>query len=1727
VVAVAGSDVNGHGADGGLNGIIASPSSDEYYPAVAIAALMRILRDPALSMHHSMVVYAVMVIFKSAGIKCVPFLPHITAPFMAVIRTCEPGLRDMMFQQLAVLVSVVKQHIRNYLPDLFALIQEYWHHSSLLIHILSLVEELATALNDDFKPLLLELLSQMLSLLHTDRSERRQSTLKVLHALEVFGRSLDDYVHLVVPPLVRLFDSPDSGAMIPVRQAAMHTLARLSTVLDLKDFASRILHPLIRVLDLGPAELRRDVMDTLCALVPYLGNDFVVFLPMINKVMARHRVHHPRYKMLLDRLENSEPVHDVAGLPSDAAAAVAVAGAGAGASMDGTLNGLGALALAAGVTAETTGAAQVAPSAGSLRVNQPNLKKAWETSQRSTKDDWREWMRRLSGELLRESPSPALRACSALAQVYHPLARELFNASFVSCWTELADQFQDSLVRALETAFSSENIPTEILQTLLNLAEFMEHDEKPLPIDIKTLGALAEKCHAYAKALHYKEAEFHSSPATTIEALISINNQLQQPEAAVGILVYAQQHHSTNIHIKESWYEKLQRWEDALQSYDRKAEREAAAAGVGSNATSPSSGGSGGVVPPVQAGVGPVAVGGSVAGLPPALAPAPALALNPVKVDPEVALGRMRCLRALGEWDKLSQVARETWRAACGGGDGSEPIIDAPESDMESIRQRIAPLAASAAWGLSQWDCMDEYVDAMEGRSVDGSFFRAIRAIHQRNFSDARRHIDLTRELLDPELTALVGESYAQSYKLVVKVQQLAELEEVIEYELDPGPERRTLLHHMWKERLLGCQRNVDVYVELLPVRALVMEADPNASLYRDVMVETYLRFASLCRKSRRLNLSERILTVTLAPSPNQPQDVRVTFALIKHAWAMGDQKDAYLKLRSFVRSFDPTLAVTMPSVGGVVAVVADGSGVGGGGGGVARAVQMTSNVRDLLAKCYLKLGEWRKAMCDNVLSESVISEMLNAYRTATEYGEQWYKAWHAWALNNSLVVSHYEKHGAETERIVEHLVAAVQGFFRSIALGRGDHLQDILRLLTLWFKHGHHSRVERALSHGFHTIPVDTWLAVIPQIIARIHTPSQVVRRLIHDVLVKVGRHHPQALIYPLTVASKSQSPTRRAAAEDIMNQMRQHSPTLAEQAMMVSQELIRVAILWQEMWHEGLEEASRLYFGDHNVDAMLQTLAPLHHMIDKGAETVREMSFCQAFGHDLQEALDWCKRFTRTSKEDDIRHAWDLYYHVFRRINKLLPGLTTLDLQYVSPKLHAARHLELAVPGTYRAGAGAGEESTGASSQPVVYIRAFAGTLSVIPSKQRPRKLTIQGSDGLDYVFLLKGHEDLRQDERVMQLFGLVNTLLTNDRDTAKRDLSIQRYAVIPLSPNSGLIGWVPNCDTLHSLIKDFREARKVMINVEHRLMLQMAPDYDNLTLIQKVEVFDFALKNTRGQDLNQVLWLKSKNAEVWLERRTNYTRSLAVMSMVGYILGLGDRHPSNLMLHRYTGKILHIDFGDCFEVAMHREKFPEKIPFRLTRMLVNAMEVSGIEGNFRLISESVLRVLRDNKDSVMAMLEAFVHDPLINWRLLSTNSPRAVQGGAGAGNNNPAPALPRNMSRVNGGGVVMPPGGLEGGGEQAPGAAAKSLSRSRHQRGDRERDFMAAFGPEGTGAPPEVLNERAVSVIRRVSNKLTGRDFGNETLDVPSQVDKLIQQACSHENLCQCYIGWCPFW
>jgi FKBP12-rapamycin complex-associated protein len=303
-----------------------------------------------------------------------------------------------------------------------------------------------------------------------------------------------------------------------------------------------------------------------------------------------------------------------------------------------------------------------------------------------------------------------------------------------------------------------------------------------------------------------------------------------------------------------------------------------------------------------------------------------------------------------------------------------------------------------------------------------------------------------------------------------------------------------------------------------------------------------------------------------------------------------------------------------------------------------------------------------------------------------------------------------------------------------------------------------------------------------------------------------------------------------------------------------------------------------------------------------------------------------------------------------------------------------------------------------------------------------------------------------------------------------------------------------------------------------------------------------------------------------------------------------------------------------GDCFEVAMNRDKYPEKVPFRLTRMLVKAMEVSGIEGSYRSTCERTMTVLRESRDSLVAMLEAFVYDPLISWRLVGlTNTDNNADISMGADEiravssktlrnplegasvvsgvpidlasnrstllNDPITEaddedgederrdvlLPESVHDIPGMSLRRPAPGHEQramsatrarslqmytniqtwaanlstdsriasitGGERSEKVAAEgSIARSRIERSVRQRELMTLLEGEGGAAHEEALNEKALKVIRRVQDKLTGTDFPDchdDPLDVDHQVQRLVVQATSTENLCQLFIGWCAFW
>lgn len=571
--------------------------------------------------------------------------------------------------------------------------------------------------------------------------------------------------------------------------------------------------------------------------------------------------------------------------------------------------------------------------------------------------------------------------------------------------------------------------------------------------------------------------------------------------------------------------------------------------------------------------------------------------------DLDSRLGYMRCLEALGEWSDLGEVSKQQW--------------DKMNSDG---RSRAGRLAAVAAWGLQDWEQMQEYVRCIPEDTQDGSFYRAVLAVHHGDFETAQRLIDDTRDLLDTELTAMAGESYERAYGAMVCVQMLAELEEVIQYKLIP--ERRDIIREMWWKRLQGGQRVVEDWQRIIQVHSLVVSPQED--------VHTWLKYASLCRKSGSLKLSQKTLIMLLGSDPttapdqplpsNQPQ---VTFAYTKHLWVAGEQERAYNQLDRFLNTFSLQSSCA--------------------------SEEMKEQNGRLLSRCYMRLGLWQNKV--KGITDKSITGILACYEKATKHDPNWYKAWHSWAFMNFKVMQAQKQQiqdqlnssamgangaggdisKAQKEKLIitQYAVPAVEGFFRSISLQLGNSLQDTLRLLTLWFDYGQYPEVFDALVEGIKLIEINTWLQVIPQLIARIDTHRSLVGQLVHQLLIDIGKSHPQALVYPLTVASKSASITRKKAAHKILSSMSDHSPTLVEQAVMCSEELIRVAILWHEQWHEGLEEASRLYFGDRNIKGMFDTLEPLHAMLERGPQTLKETSFYQAYGRDLTEALEWCQHY------------------------------------------------------------------------------------------------------------------------------------------------------------------------------------------------------------------------------------------------------------------------------------------------------------------------------------------------------------------------------------------------------------------------------------------------------------------------------------------------------------------
>lgn len=370
------------------------------------------------------------------------------------------------------------------------------------------------------------------------------------------------------------------------------------------------------------------------------------------------------------------------------------------------------------------------------------------------------------------------------------------------------------------------------------------------------------------------------------------------------------------------------------------------------------------------------------------------------------------------------------------------------------------------------------------------------------------------------------------------------------------------------------------------------------------------------------------------------------------------------------------------------------------------------------------------------------------------------------------------------------------------------------------------------------------------------------------------------------------------------------------------------------------------------------------------------------------------------------------------------------------------------------------------------------FAGGINL------PKIINCCGSNGQPYKQLVKGRDDLRQDAVMEQIFELVNTLLSENKDTRKRSLRLRTYKIIPLTPNSGLLQWVSDTIPLseylvgthknHTVGAHFRYRPDDWLSIDCRKKMEVAQTQK----LQVLRAYNDICQKFKPV-MHQFFVEKFPNPSDWFTRRLAYTRSVAVNSIVGYIIGLGDRHGYNILMDEKTAEVVHIDLGVAFEQGKLLPT-PERVPFRLTRDVVDGFGIQGIEGAFRHCAESTMKVLRHNIDLLVTIVEVFIHDPLYRWNL-----------------------SPLKAFKI-----------------QKP-SADDDDDESMHRNSSQDSKSLGALS-DGPRPMVDIKNLDAEYALLRITEKLQGYEEG-ELLGIKGHVNKLFSQAMDPSILSCMFYGW----
>ncbi|OHT08492.1 PIKK family atypical protein kinase [Tritrichomonas foetus] len=657
----------------------------------------------------------------------------------------------------------------------------------------------------------------------------------------------------------------------------------------------------------------------------------------------------------------------------------------------------------------------------------------------------------------------------------------------------------------------------------------------------------------------------------------------------------------------------------------------------------------------------------------------------------------------------------------------------------------------------------------------------------------------------------------------------------------------------------------------------------------------------------------------------------------------------------------------------------------------------------------------------------------------------------------------------------------------------------DVVQLLNLFFEHADHPDVFNSTAHAcIEKLSAKLLLQASPQLLVQLSHNTPAVATFVHDILFQLLCSHYHDLIFSIIVTKFSKNLPRARAADRLLQEFHKLMPEQSDEIELIRKALLRAAVTWNEKIAQRITDAFD-HYSRQNYDRMIASLQSVLILTSK-PKCEMHFQFKEQHSEMLTQLEHIIKSYHNRNKSS-IQQLANWCQNMQDLISEALKQIHMIQLSSISPQLCDKTHFSLAVPGTYK------------PDKQVIRIKFFVGQFNVYMSKQQPKDVVVMGEDGNFYQYLLKGHEDLRLDERIMQFFRLINSLLK--KETVFQSNLIEAMAVIPLSMSHGLVQWVRGTDTLRSIIEQYRTIHDKDPLEEYSLLEQLSTkSFDLMLPVHKTQIIEKIFQMVPDTDIADFFWLKAPNAETWLKQTNTFSISTAMTSIVGYVIGLGDRHPSNLLIDRFTGKVIHIDFGDCFERASNRPFLPEVVPFRLTRMIVRAMGPTGVDGVFKTTFVNMSNILRENSRVLIMVLAIFVHEPLIDPEADDDEQPDLILQQQQLNKQQTG----RQSKLCNGPNIKnREPNALIG----SVNATASMKYISKAATGsiiDKGRVYMT----------DDVSVQSSVEMRSRVKQKLNGRDFDpNESLSVWDQAARLIQSATDVYNLGKMYSGWCPFW